>query len=66
MNLHTLKQLAKNPHYKLSDKQKAELATEDRKPMVTFGSVDKHSNKLPVHQTGQRKRRITQRRNEKK
>ena len=57
MNIQTLRKLEKNPHYKLSEKQKAELAAARRKPMVEFGSIKKHSNKKPIHDTGQRKRR---------
>ena len=57
MNLQTLKQLAQNPHYKLSPKQKAMLEKANRKPMVEFGVPRIHDNKLKIHDTNQRKRR---------
>ena len=57
MNIQTLKNLSKNPHYKLSDKQKRQLAEYDRKPMIEFGVMNKHNNKMPIHSTGQTKRK---------
>ena len=58
MNIQTLKKLAQNPHYKLNDKQKAELAQATRKPMVTFGVINKHDNTKKIHSTGQRKKKV--------
>ncbi len=66
MNIETLKQLAKNPHYKLSAKQKAELDAVERKPMVTFGSLNTHSNDLPLHNTGEIKQKVIGGRHEQK
>ncbi len=59
MNIHTLEKLEKNPHYKMSLKQKAELAKSKRKPMVEFGGIKKHDNKLPIHPTGPKRKRRT-------
>lgn len=53
MNRETLERLARNPHYKLSAKQKEELAKIDRKPMVEFGVPSIHNTDLPIHETGQ-------------
>lgn len=53
MNIQTLERLAKNPHYKLSAKQKEELARHKRKPMVEFGVPPIHNTDLDIHETGQ-------------
>ena len=53
MNYQTLKKLSQNPHYRLSVAQQAELASQERKPMIEFGSLDKHDTTLNKHQTGE-------------
>ncbi len=55
MDKQTLLKLKNNPHYKLTDKQKALLASFDRKPMVEFGTVKKNSNKFDKHDTETKK-----------
>jgi len=49
MNLQTLLRLERNPHYKLSAKQKAELAQLRKKPMVPFGKVPTHNQGINIH-----------------
>ena len=58
MNIQTLKNLSKNPHYKLSDKQKRQLAEYDRKPMIEFGVMNKHDNTRNIHDTGRTKIKV--------
>jgi len=48
-----LDKLKNNPHYKLSAVQLAELASKERKPMIEFGSLDKHDTTLNKHQAGE-------------
>jgi DNA-binding PadR family transcriptional regulator len=55
MNIETLKMLSKNPHYKLTPKQKEELA--ERKPMVEFGVPNLHNNTFEKHETETKKKR---------
>jgi len=66
MNRDTLERLARNPHYKLSAKQKEELAKIDRKPMVEFGVPPIHNTDLPIHETGQETRTRTSKKTTKK
>ena len=49
MNYHELLKLKRNPHYKLSDKQKKELAQYENDPVVLFGIVEPHNNKFEQH-----------------
>lgn len=51
MDQATLKRLSQNPHYKLSAKQRAQLAEEERDPMVTFGEVPRQFGEVPLHKT---------------
>lgn len=66
MNIQTLQKLKDNPHYKLSPKQKAELEKSKRKPMVEFGGVKRHDNKLPIHPTSPKRKRRTNRKGKKR
>ncbi len=50
MDLATLKKLQRNPHYKLSDKQKKELRDAERKPIKSFGSPETHNAEIPKHE----------------
>lgn len=56
MNIETLRRLAQNPHYKLTSKQKAELARYER--TTVFGSVQTHDNNIKLHDTNQHKVQI--------
>lgn len=47
----TLKKLKQNPFYKLSDKQKEEASTIDRRPMIEFGSPNLHNQSFEKHET---------------
>lgn len=62
MNLETLRRLAQNPHYKLTSKQKAELAQHEQKAAVTvFGGVNLHDNSVSIHDTNQHKEVVMKR-----
>lgn len=51
MDKETLLRLSRNPHYKLSDKQKEELARTQRVQMIQFGEPDLHNQSIPKHDT---------------
>jgi len=60
MNIETLLKLKNNPHYKLSDKQKAFLNEYERKPMIEFGLPKLHNQSFPKNDTSfVQKRRTT-------
>jgi hypothetical protein len=47
MNIETLKKLERNPHYKLSDKQKKQLRDAERTPMK---KLEIHNTSVPRHE----------------
>lgn len=51
MNYHALLRLKQNPHYKLSEKQKKQLAEYETQPVVLFGIVEKNDNTFAQHNT---------------
>jgi len=55
MNYHALLKLKNNPHYRLSDKQKRQLAQYENDPVVLFGIVEKHDNTFEQHKVKVRK-----------
>lgn len=44
MDIKTYEKLKKNPHYKLSEKQKKEAEKLENEPMITFGKLPLHPN----------------------
>lgn len=58
MDEYTLKKLQRNPHYKLSDKQRAQLASCRRNPMVDIGTPQIHNNKVEKHPVEMVKRKV--------
>lgn len=59
MNKTTLLKLKKNPFYKMNDSEKSELEKleKESRPIIVFGDLDKHNNRLPIHDTFQKKRK---------
>lgn len=55
MDYATLKKLSQNPHYKLSDAQKAKLAEYEQPAIVVFETVNMHENTFKKHNTRIRK-----------
>lgn len=51
MNEKTIAKIKNNPFYKPSGAQQAEIAKTERKPMVEFGTIDKHDNDFDRHPT---------------
>lgn len=51
MNIETLRNLKKNPHYKLTAEQEEELrlAEQGSDTMVTIGVPQMHNQKIPVN-----------------
>lgn len=49
MNYHALLKLKNNPHYKLNESQKRQLAEYENDPIVLFGIVPKHENTFEQH-----------------
>lgn len=49
MNIETLEKLSQNPHYKLSAKQKEELAKHRMTHAITFGKPQMHDNTIHTH-----------------
>ncbi len=48
---HQLLRLSRNPHYRLSEKQKQKLREFDNDPVVLFGIVPTHQNTFETHKT---------------
>jgi len=49
MNISTLRKLAKNPHYKLSEKQREELSRAEGRPVMSNGAFEKQDFSVVVH-----------------
>lgn len=62
MNKATLEKLAKNPHYKLTPEQEAELGSQNRQPMTAIGEFDRHNTDLPIHPTSPQVSQVNKRR----
>lgn len=50
MQLSTIEKLMKNPHYKLSAKQRQDLADQQRDEMIEFGVPPLHRSGFETHQ----------------
>lgn len=60
MNEETLRKLAKNPHYTMSAKQRAEyneLMRKDSERMQPMGKPVEHNNRFETHETRPKKAR---------
>lgn len=59
MNEKTLEKLSTNPHYKMSSKQKNQLAVlkRDQRPVVEFGVPNYHDNEPELHNTKVKKKK---------
>ncbi len=52
MNDKTLEKLSRNPHYKMTSKQKNQLASiRPEKPVIEFGVPNYHANEPELHNT---------------
>ena len=58
MDYETLKKLQSNPHYKLNEKQLAELMEYEREPMVEIGVPPKHDNRFKTTKSVRRKKYV--------
>lgn len=66
MNIQTLLNLKRNPHYKFSPEQQAQLDEYERNKkkseeghMVEFGAPPFHNQTVPTHEKGLQKRKRT-------
>lgn len=57
MNQATYDRLRSNPHYKISERQKASIATEKRSSMIEIGRPPIHNQNLPIHETLRRRQK---------